>query len=255
LKLSLAAGAHSVTIASGGVSRTLPFSVDGGAVVSQYLELAAQKPSTGGQLEIGSEPAGAEVRVDGVLRGVAPLVVPNLSEGQHTLTVSNADTTVNRTVNVTAGASATVVVSMAGVSGASAGWLTIDAPFEMEVHEGQRLVGTTRADRLMLPVGVHDLDITAAAFEFASRRTIRVVAGRTATLSVALPDGRLSVNAVPWADISIDGRAVGTTPLGNLTVPIGPHEVVWRHPQLGERRQTVLIKAQTPTRLGMDLSK
>src|SRR5260221_2433190 len=106
LKLALAAGPHSITIPSNGVSRTLPLSVDAGAAVSQYVELAVDEQSARGSLEIASEPAGAEVRIDGTLRGVAPLVVSDLPIGQHKVTVSNGDTTVNRTVNVTGGATA-----------------------------------------------------------------------------------------------------------------------------------------------------
>jgi hypothetical protein len=255
LKLALAAGAHTVTITSNGVSRTLPLTVDGGAVLSQYVELAVEPQSAKGRLEIGSDPPGAEVRIDGALRGVAPLVVADLPVGQHKVTVSNGDTTVNRTVSVTGGSTATVVVSTAGAPAAAAGWLTFDAPFEMEVREGARLIGTTRTDRLMLPVGAHDLVVTNADLEFTAKRTVHIVAGKTDNVSISPPSGKLSVNAVPWADVSIDGKSVGTTPLGNVSVPIGSHEILWHHPQLGERRQTVSIKAQSPTRLGVDFTK
>jgi serine/threonine-protein kinase len=255
LKLTIAAGAHTVTVTNEGVSRTLPLSVDPGATVSQFVELAVEQPSARGRLEIESEPPGAAVRVDGALRGTAPVSVADLAVGDHKVSVSNGDTTVNRTVNVTAGATATVVVSTNGSAAASAGWVAIVAPFEMEVREGPTLVGTTRADRLMLPVGAHDLTLTNAEFEFAARRTVNVAAGKTSSLSLTLPTGKLSVNASPWADVSVDGRPAGTTPLGNLTVPIGRHEILFQHPQLGERRQTVSIKAQTPTRIGVDLSK
>ena len=51
--------------------------------------------------------------------------------------------------------------------------------------------------------------------------------------TVSVPNGSLSINALPWADVWIDGRSVGTTPLGNLSVPVGIHEIVWRHPELG----------------------
>jgi hypothetical protein len=60
---------------------------------------------------------------------------------------------------------------------------------------------------------------------------------------------------LPWADVSVDGQSVGTTPLANLVVPIGSHEVVWLHPQLGERRQTVAVTAQAPARVGVDFTK
>jgi len=37
---------------------------------------------------------------------------------------------------------------------------------------------------------------------------------------------------------------------------LGTHEVIWRHPQLGERRQTVVVTAsKTPLRLTIDLNK
>jgi hypothetical protein len=224
--------------------------------MSQYVELAVQPQPTGGRLEVGSDPIGAEVRIDGTVRGLTPLAIADLPVGSHRVTVSSGETVVNRTVTVTRGMTATVVVSTgAAPASAAAGWLTIDAPFEIDVREGQQLVGTTRSDRIMLPVGSHDLDLTNASLEFTGRRNIKIVAGKVASLSVAPPGGKLSVNAAPWAEVSIDGRPAGTTPLGNLTVPIGSHEVLWRHPQLGERRQTVSVTEQTPMRVGVNLGQ
>jgi hypothetical protein len=256
LRVSLAQGAHSVQITSGSVSRTLPITIEVGSVVSQYVELATPPPSLGGRLEIGSDPPGAEVRVDGVSRGLTPLVINDIPAGQHRVTLSAGDNLVNRTVNITRGATSTIVVSTAPADGgASGGWLTIEAPIEMEILEGGRVLGTTRTDRLMLPVGSHRIELANASLEFTIARTVQIAAGRTANLAITLPSGRLSVNAVPWADVSIDGASVGTTPLGELSVPIGTHEVVFRHPQLGERRQSVTVKAQTPARIGIDLRK
>ena len=45
---------------------------------------------------------------------------------------------------------------------------------------------------------------------------------------------------------------MGVTPLGNIKVPIGSHEIVWRHPTLGERKRVVQVTAKTPVRVGMD---
>jgi hypothetical protein len=63
-------------------------------------------------------------------------------------------------------------------------------------------------------------------------------------LSIAVPKGRISINAVPWAEVLIDGTAAGQTPLANLSLPIGTHEIVFRHPQFGERKQTVVVKVE-----------
>jgi serine/threonine-protein kinase len=65
----------------------------------------------------------------------------------------------------------------------------------------------------------------------------------------------LSVNALPWAEVEIDGQPVGTTPLANLSLPIGSHEIVWKHPERGERRRTVAITASSPARIGVDFSQ
>jgi hypothetical protein len=36
---------------------------------------------------------------------------------------------------------------------------------------------------------------------------------------------RLSVNAEPWAEIQLDGRSVGETPIGELPIAPGPHRL------------------------------
>ena len=259
LRLSLAPGTYNVQITSGSISRTLPITVEANSVVSQYVELAGvAAPSPGGRLEIGSEPSGAQVALDGVSKGVTPLSIADVAPGQHRVTVSNGENTVSRTVTVTRGATATLLLSTAPVAAAGAGaggWLSIQAPVDMEILEDGRVLGSTRTDRLMLPVGSHRIELSNSALEFTTTRTVQVAAGRTANVAVTLPSGRLAVNAVPWADVTLDGASVGTTPLGQLSVPIGTHELVFRHPQLGERRQTVTVKAQTPTRIGIDLRK
>ena len=44
------------------------------------------------------------------------------------------------------------------------------------------------------------------------------------------PGPRLSVNAAPWAEIHLDGKPVGETPLGELAVAPGPHLVTAKLP-------------------------
>jgi len=48
---------------------------------------------------------------------------------------------------------------------------------------------------------------------------------------------------------------VQETGLANLTLKVGTHSVVLRHPTLGEQQQTVVVKAVTPARLGVNLSR
>jgi hypothetical protein len=253
LKITLAAGTYQMQVQQGTRTRTVPVSVEAGMVMSQYVELAEAAPTVG-RLDVTADRAGAHVSIDGKPRGVTPLNVTDIPPGRHTVTVTAGDANVVRTVDVTAGSAASVMVAL-GDPGVSAGWLSISAPFELQVSENGQVLGSTSTERIMIAAGKHTLDLQNGALEFATRQTIDVPPGKTAKVSVSVPNGSLSINALPWADVLVDGKPVGVTPLGKITVPIGTHEIVWRHPQLGERRRTVSVTAGAPVRIGMDLTK
>jgi hypothetical protein len=63
----------------------------------------------------------------------------------------------------------------------------------------------------------------------------------------------MHLNASPWAEVWIDGQKVGDTPLGNISLPIGSHEIVFRHPQLGEKRHAVSVTVGVPVRLSVEM--
>jgi len=206
-----------------------------------------------GRLEVSSDTAGARVTVDGTPRGQTPLAL-DLDPGPHAVVISDGQGTVSRTVTVTAGSSSTVMAAM-GAAGVAAGWLSVTSPLELQILENGTLIGTTSAARVMLPAGRHDLVLSSSAVGFQTSISTDIRPGRTATATVTVPNGSLSLNALPWANVWVDGRAVGTTPVANLEVPLGSHDVIWRHPQLGERRQTTVVTAKAPVRLVMDLNK
>jgi hypothetical protein len=135
------------------------------------------------------------------------------------------------------------------------GWLTIEAPFELQVFEGSTLLGTTKSARLSLLAGPHDLRLVSGPLNFETVINVEIPAGVGITTRVAAPNGTLSLNAMPWANVSLDGKSLGTTPVMNLAVPVGSHEVIWRHPQLGERRQTAVVTAKGPVSLVIDLRR
>jgi hypothetical protein len=133
------------------------------------------------------------------------------------------------------------------------GWVAMKTPVPMQVFEEGRLVGTSEVDRIMLPVGTHRLDIISDALGYRSRHEVAIRAGQTSTLRLEMPTGTLAVNAQPWAEVWIDGERIGETPIGNLTRTIGPHEVVFRHPELGEKKATAIVTLKEPARVGVDL--
>ena len=137
----------------------------------------------------------------------------------------------------------------------SAGWFVIATPFDVEVFEHETLIGTSKSAKTMVASGRHDLEFVNGTLGYRERHTIEVAPGRITTVWIHAPGGTFSANARPWADVSVDGRNVGQTPVSNLVLPIGPHDVVFRHPQLGERRQRILVTLKRANRLAVDLSK
>ncbi len=252
LTVSLAGGEHNIELRNGTVTRMVPIAVEPGTSASHYFEMI--NATATGRLEISSDPPGANVSVDGVRRGVTPLAIDSVDAGEHRVAISNGTTTITRTVRLAAGATASVMASVAP-RGTSGGWVSFRTPFEMQVFEEGELIGTTRAERLMLPAGRHQLLIANSAYEFSTAATVDVAADRTASVRVDVPNGTVHINAIPWAEVSIDGRAYGVTPLGNLSVPVGPHDIVFRNPQFGERRRTVQVTARTPVRVGVDFNQ
>ena len=57
------------------------------------------------------------------------------------------------------------------------------------------------------------------------------------------------------ADVLIDGNASGQTPLANIEITAGPHQITFRHPQFGERTASIVVKATGVNRVAVDLSK
>lgn len=262
LSLSLPAGAHVIEISAGGEPRVLPVTLAAGATVSQYIELSSV--SMLGRIAIQSTPAGATILLDGQPRGVTPIELPDVSAGEHELVLDYNGRRVRQTVTVAAGATTTVTlpiegtaVEIAGMMPAAApttGTVLVQAPFEMEVFEDGRRLGLT-GTRLTVAPGPHLLEIVSDTLAFRTEARVEVVAGRNSRVPVALPKGTVHLNAAPWAEVWVDGAKVGETPIGNLSLPIGPHEIVFKHPELGEQLHAATVTAAAPLRLSVDMTR
>jgi hypothetical protein len=69
----------------------------------------------------------------------------------------------------------------------------------------------------------------------------------------AVREGILHVNALPWAEVWIDGQPAGETPLGGVRLPAGRHVIRFVHPTFGERTREVTVVADESARVGIDL--
>jgi len=135
------------------------------------------------------------------------------------------------------------------------GGVRVAAPIELHVLEGERVIGSTTDGPIIAAAGPHEFDFVNSAIGFRVRQKVDVKAGQIIAFNVPVPNGILNINAQPWAAVWIDGNSVGETPLGNLSVLPGEHEIVFRHPQLGERREKASVRPGVETRVAVNLQK
>jgi hypothetical protein len=135
------------------------------------------------------------------------------------------------------------------------GGLRLASPIELQVLEGERVLGSSADGPVVTTAGRHELDFVNNALGYRSHQAVDIKAGQIIPLKISPPDGRVSANAVPWAQVSIDGKLIGETPLGNLPLAVGEHEVTFRHPQLGEQTQKVIVKSGALTRVSATFAR
>jgi hypothetical protein len=209
-----------------------------------------------------SAPAGSAVFVDGRARGAAPLLLEGLTPGRHELEVRLSSGTVRHSLDVLERTAHAVVVvapaaAVRSVDAGAVGWVELSPPFDLDVFENGRLIGRADRDlgRITLGPGEHPLEFVNESLGYRERQTVRVSAGKVVALRVSAPNGVANFNALPWAEVWVGDRRIGETPLGNVSLPVGTHDVLFRHPQLGERRERVTVTLAGPARASVDLRR
>jgi hypothetical protein len=135
------------------------------------------------------------------------------------------------------------------------GGIRLSTPIELTVLDGDRVVGSSAEGPIFAAAGQHEFEFVNSAIGYRTRQLVEIKAGQVVSFTVPVPNGTLNINAEPWAAVSLNGNPVGETPLGNLSVVPGQYDVVFSHPQLGERRQRVLVRSGVETRVGVNLQK
>ena len=201
-----------------------------------------------GRLEIETQPAGARILLDGKPAGESPVALDGIAAGRHTVTFVTSSGSVKRAIRIEAGRTTKLDVPI------FSGWVGIYAPFVLDVVEGGHVIGTTEEPRILLSPGKHELTLVNRELGYSSAQTVEIDPGEVKSISID-PRGHVNLNATPWAEVWIDGRKVGDTPIANLQLPLGVREVTFRHPQFGERRVTVTVKGNAPAAISIDMNK
>jgi hypothetical protein len=236
-----------------------PFGAKGAADTTAPTTTTATAQGT---LSVDSTPK-ARVFIDEAPRGTTPLRL-DVAAGVHRVRLEADGGMVNTVqMNVVAGkevsqfvelskpsaadrnaerAAAAAAAAAAAPAAPTPGFMTVDAPEDMQVMEDGQVLGSSTGGKISLAPGSHLIEFRNESLGFQTTRTVQVLPGKTARVTIPLPEGSLSINATPWAEVSIDGRALGETPIANVTARAGSHELVFKHPQHGELRQTVVVK-------------
>jgi len=247
LTLTLQPGDHVLALRRNGLTRRFPISVTPGAQLTQQLDWSTVRAT--GTLAISSTPSQAKVSVDGKARGVTPLTLLDVPVGLRRIVIESSAGTVRRDVRVAADSQVTIDETII------AGWIAAFAPFELQVYEGTRLLGAMEDGRILVPPGRHELDFVNTRLGFRERRGIDVSPGLTTAVNIGAVVGIVRITAPAGADVLIDGALFGDTPIRELRLPIGAHEIVLRHPQLGEQRVSVTVGASAPTEVTVDFTR
>lgn len=256
LTLDVPPGPYTLVVTHAGRSRTLPVQIAAGSAIAHHLEFAEEvaAPAAVGHLSIVTDPPGARVVVNGEQVGRAPLTVSDLAVSSHQILVVGDFGSVERQVSVVPGTTTSVVFALPAAPPTTGGWVALVAPFPVEVAANGEVVGTNASPRIMMRAGRYELTLRNDELGFSDVRKVEVQAGQTATLSIDA-SAAISVNARPWADVIVDGAQIGQTPIANHSVSLGVHDIVFRHPSLGERRQQVVVTARGPNRVSVDMTK
>jgi hypothetical protein len=226
------------------ITRTVP------AVTQADLmpaEAAAASKKRTGRLVVTSATAVAQVFVDGKARGMTPLTLDGLTAGTHTVTIQNQSGSVEQTVTVGAGETAQLDQTI------FPGWVSVVAPIDLAISEGTRSLRPDDRSQVMLSPGPHELHFSNRALGYDETRHVDVRPGETTQLSIAPPQSKATFTATAPAEVWLDGKSVGQTPLINLPIEIGTHHVKMKSG--AAERQFTVTATMTPLAFNADFSQ
>jgi hypothetical protein len=240
---SLTPGRHTIELRQGGNSRVLPVEISSGVQTMQRITWA--KGLKTGQARVTATAANSHVTIDGKKWGKAPLTISTLAAGKHMVQIESDAGTVTTPIAVSPGETTELDVPI------YPGWVSVLAPVQLFIFEGERFLGTTEGEKLMLSPGKHTL--TFSSEELGYRRTLEVtiVPGATAAVSLPMPKVPVTIEGADGADLIVDGEAMGKLPLTGIQVPLGTRDFVVKHPDHGEKRQVVTVTQHGPVRIVM----
>ena len=222
---------HEVVVSKEGFeTQKLPISLESGERLDlPAVELVSTKVEAG--FALSSEPSGARVLIDGVDTGkTTPVRLTDMKEGMHTVRLE-ADKGAQTEVQVYVVAGKVLELPTATLSKPVAA----KPVREEKPEEAESSSSKAPAKR-------------AAHRRSSSKRGRLAAVARPSKPAASSGTGVLRLNSLPWSQVTVDGRAVGNTPLMNLPLPAGKHSIRMFNPDMGLTKTIkVTLKAGSTT--------
>lgn len=216
------------------------------------------------ELRVKTTPAGARIRIgDRTAPEVTPTSV-SLAPGEHEIQLHlDGYEPLERRVELLAGQSVMLELPLTALPGELR--VTSEPPGATVRINGRKRGVTPVEVGELSRTGTYLVEVTGEGFsEFVQE--VRLDEERRRTVHAALtPEERskrsatrtgfLSVVARPWAEVILDGRSLGETPLIRRVVPAGRHVIVLRNPpRNAEVWRAVVVTAGEEKRISVDLT-
>jgi tRNA A-37 threonylcarbamoyl transferase component Bud32 len=205
------------------------------------LRVVLKQPLSG-EIRISSIPPGAEIYLNGTYMRDTPTRLSGLSQGNYTVRLEKEGYTAwEKKVIVRA----SEPLDLRGVKLQEAlGWLNLHvSPWADVYHKGKK-VGTTPLANIPLQEGTHKLLLKNPPLNIEREITVEIVAGKVTKKGVDIMDGVkgvLKIKVHPWADVYVDGKPKGTTPLKPIELMAGEHIVLVKNEKLGKERSFPIV--------------
>jgi serine/threonine-protein kinase len=121
--------------------------------------------------------------------------------------------------------------------------LSVDAPVPGMVFLDGKPLGQLPVTDRPIPPGPHRVTIRNRHLGYSLTRRVNAKAGRQLELNLTPRKGTLRILVRPWAKVTVDGKALGVTPLAPLSLYEGPHQVMLENADLRARKRlTVTVR-------------
>jgi len=124
----------------------------------------------------------------------------------------------------------------------------------VKIYIDEKFYGYSPLNGIVLVSGFHDIRLVNEEYLVNEKRQIYIDVGKPLEEELTLGRfGTVNINAIPWAEVYIDEKYVGQTPIANLRLPVGTHEVKFINPKFPIKRRNIEIIEGSNTNISVEL--